>query len=91
MKANLTRVRTLGPAHPDTIRSLCDLGDLYATQGQRESAETLYRQALTNGELALSPQHPLIAIIFSRLIALYTDWLNTIDVATSLHVPAVLQ
>ncbi|MBO0784030.1 MAG: tetratricopeptide repeat protein, partial [Ktedonobacteraceae bacterium] len=47
--------------------------------------------ALTNGELALSPQHPLIAIIFSRLIALYTDWLNTIDVATSSHVPAVLQ
>jgi len=50
--------RTLGAAHPDTLKSVHNLAALYRVQGRYAEAEPLYRRALAGREVALGAAHP---------------------------------
>jgi tetratricopeptide (TPR) repeat protein len=52
------REKVLGPEHPDTARSLNNLGFALEAQGDLSSARLLYERALTINEKVLGPEHP---------------------------------
>ena len=69
--------RVLGPEHPDTIRSVSNLGFLYYTQGRYSEAEPLLKRALAAFERVLGPEHPNTLTILNNLADLYYtqhDW-----------------
>ena len=57
-KGYQTRNRILGPEHPDTAISICNLGDLQSDLGNDVAAEANYRQALAILFLAYGDAHP---------------------------------
>jgi tetratricopeptide (TPR) repeat protein len=65
------RRAVLGEKHPDTARSLNNLGDLYLKQGRYEEAEPLYKQALAIRREALGEQHLDTATSLGNLAVLY--------------------
>jgi tetratricopeptide (TPR) repeat protein len=50
--------KTLGPDHPDTLRSITNLATLYLSRGRLDDAEPLFRRAVTGKENLLGPDHP---------------------------------
>ena len=48
----------LGPAHPETLRTVDNLAILFAQQGKHDEAEPLFRRAIAGYEEALGPAHP---------------------------------
>jgi tetratricopeptide (TPR) repeat protein len=52
------REKNFGPQHPDTLKSVSNLGTLLRAQGDYGGAETLYRRALEGREKNFGPQHP---------------------------------
>ncbi|MEV7174683.1 tetratricopeptide repeat protein, partial [Streptomyces sp. NPDC093224] len=57
----------LGGDHPDTLTSRNNLAVAYETVGQLDRAIPLYERTLTDSERALSPGHPLIALVRANL------------------------
>ena len=49
---------TLGPKHPDTLRSAHNLADLLVKTGNVAEAEALFREALAGFSSVLGPSHP---------------------------------
>eukprot|EP00966_Prymnesium_polylepis_P132077 3054372-Prymnesium_polylepis.1 len=52
----------LGPAHPSTLLSGGDLGNLYMQMGRYTEAEPLLRRALEGNEAALGLAHPSMMV-----------------------------
>jgi hypothetical protein len=50
----------LGPAHPETARSLDGLAFLLSGLGRHDEAEPLYQRALTAMRDSLGDNHPLV-------------------------------
>jgi tetratricopeptide (TPR) repeat protein len=65
------RERTLGPDHPDTLRSVHGLAALYHSRGRYEEAETLSKRAIAGRERTLGPDHPDTLTAVSNLGYLY--------------------
>ena len=51
------RRRSLGPEHPDTLRSQGQLGSVFTAQGRYPEAETLDRDLLENDRRVLGPEN----------------------------------
>jgi tetratricopeptide (TPR) repeat protein/DNA-binding XRE family transcriptional regulator len=65
------REQHLGAEHPDTVRSLNSLANLYRRQGKYESAEPLLVRALSIREQHLEAEHPDTARCLNNLALLY--------------------
>ncbi|KAL1978250.1 hypothetical protein VTN31DRAFT_1109 [Thermomyces dupontii] len=52
------RGKLQGPSHPETLRTINNLGNAVQNQGEYEKAEAMYRRALEGWEKALGPDHP---------------------------------
>ncbi|MGB0086176.1 MAG: tetratricopeptide repeat protein, partial [Rhodomicrobiaceae bacterium] len=63
--------RTLGPDHPETLRSVKNLGDLYQSQGRNDEAERLFKRALEARERVLGPDHLDTLVSVNDLAVLY--------------------
>ena len=61
------REKLLGPDHPDTAKSLNNLGVLYDTMGDYAKAEPLYERSLAIREKTLGPDDPAIATALNNL------------------------
>jgi nephrocystin-3 len=48
----------LGPGHPETLRSINDIGNLLSNNGKYDEAEVLIRRALEGFEQSLGAEHP---------------------------------
>ena len=59
--------KNAGPEHPDTARSLNDLGLCYEAQEQYAEAEPLYKRALAVREKAFGPDHLEVADTLTNL------------------------
>lgn len=57
-RAMMIRRRELGDDHPDTLRSIINMGYLLRRQGRLDDAEPYYREALDGFRLALGDDHP---------------------------------
>jgi len=64
-----TRLRQLGPEHPDTLRSRSDLANAYLRQGGLAEAEALYRETLEIQQRVLGPEHPDTLRVIGNLAA----------------------
>jgi tetratricopeptide (TPR) repeat protein len=62
-----------GPEHPDTAKSLNDLGSLYASTGDFAKAQPLYERALRIDEKIFGPEHANTAECLDNLASLYTS------------------
>ncbi|CAG8884107.1 unnamed protein product, partial [Penicillium egyptiacum] len=49
--------KALGPNHTSTLRTVDNLGVLYASQGKLDEAEQMHIRALAGKERALGPNH----------------------------------
>jgi tetratricopeptide (TPR) repeat protein len=74
----------LGPDHPDTARSLNNLGTLLHAQGDLEGARSLHERALAIREARLSPDHLDIAYSLNNLAEVSRDQ-GDLDRARSLQ------
>ncbi len=63
----------LGPEHPDTAYSLCDLGWHYRLQRRYQEGELFYQHALAIRVKVWGPEHPIIADTLVDLGLLYDD------------------
>ncbi|KAJ5712968.1 uncharacterized protein N7483_010149 [Penicillium malachiteum] len=52
------REKVLGSAHPDTVTSVNQVGNVLLSQGEYEEAEAMYRRALDGYEQGLGREHP---------------------------------
>lgn len=52
------REQTLGPDHPDTVRSLTSLANTCYAAGRYPEALELFQEALARRERTLGPEHP---------------------------------
>jgi tetratricopeptide (TPR) repeat protein len=52
------RRRVLGPEHPDTLKSMTNLGGLLTAEGQLPEAEKLNREAFNISRRVLGPENP---------------------------------
>jgi serine/threonine protein kinase len=69
-----TQRRTLGPANPDTLRSMSNLGAVLIEQGKYDEAEKLHREALAIQRTVLGPDHPdTIQNMSTLAIVLYQE------------------
>jgi len=62
-----------GPKHPDTARSLHDLGTLMWAQGDLAAAHLLLERALEIREKVLGPEHPDTATSRDNLVSVECD------------------
>lgn len=53
------REKNLGPDHPETLKSINNLGTILGDNGHYEEAEPLFRRALEGREIVLGPDHPV--------------------------------
>lgn len=60
----------LGPQHPDTARSLNNLGALLQAQGELAAARPYVERALHILTTRLTPQHPDTLVVRQNLAAL---------------------
>jgi tetratricopeptide (TPR) repeat protein len=60
-----------GSDHPEVVRSLDDLAELYRVQGLYAPAEPLYKRSLAIRDKTLGPDHPDVATNINRLAGLY--------------------
>ncbi len=67
------RQQVLVANHPDTARSLNDLGVLYLTQGKYQQAEPLLQQALAIRQKKLGVEHPDTATSLNNRALLYYE------------------
>ena len=65
--------RLLGPEHPDTLRSVNNLGNLLWNKCTYNEAEALYRRALQGRERVLGPEHPKTLMVANNLGVLLKD------------------
>ena len=63
----------LGPAHPDTLRTIQNLAIVYRYQGRYKEAEQLYERALKGWEEQLGPAHPDTLMTAQNLAVVYRD------------------
>jgi DNA-binding response OmpR family regulator/tetratricopeptide (TPR) repeat protein len=68
-QALANRETLLGPWHPDTATSLCNLGGLLLAQGDLVQAQALCERALAIREKVLGIEHPDTADILNNLLA----------------------
>lgn len=66
-RALAIRENTLGPNHPDTARSLNNLGFLLQGMGDLAGAQPYYERSLAINEQALGPEHPDTATSLNSL------------------------
>jgi tetratricopeptide (TPR) repeat protein len=66
-----THEKVSGAEHPDTARTLNDLGVLYRYRGEYTKAEQCYTRALRIQKQALGPEHLDVAQILNNLGSLY--------------------
>ncbi|CAZ85936.1 unnamed protein product [Tuber melanosporum] len=59
-RALASREKTLGPDHPDTLRSVDSLGAALSNQGKHSEAEIAYRYALASREKTFRLDNPNI-------------------------------
>ena len=69
-RALAIREKALGPDHPDTARSLNNLGYLLQAMGDLPAARPFYERALAIREKALGPHHPDTALSLNNLAVL---------------------
>ncbi|SLM38656.1 nb-arc and tpr domain protein, partial [Lasallia pustulata] len=62
-----------GPEHPLTLRTVDNLGNVYADQGKMAEAEAMYRRALEGYEKAWGPEHTSTLRTVHNLGSLYKD------------------
>ncbi len=70
-KAFSVALRTLGPDHPDTLKSLYNLASLYVSQGRYADAEPLLKRAVAGFERVLGKDNPTTLAAASSLGILY--------------------
>lgn len=63
----------LGDEHPDTLKSIVNMGRLFRSMERLDEAETLLLQAAAGAE-KLPPRHSLRARVAESLIKLYDAW-----------------
>ena len=63
--------KVLRADHPDTARSIYDLGHLYLARGQLDKAETFLREAEKGARAALDPNHEVLAAVLADLSVIY--------------------
>jgi tetratricopeptide (TPR) repeat protein len=68
-----TRRRVLGDEHPDTLKSLSQMGALLNHQGKRNEAMPYYREALDTSRRVLGEDHPGTLAALSHLGSLLID------------------
>ena len=61
----------LGKEHPDTLRSVSNLAELYRAEGRLAEAEPLYKRALEGRERVLGKEHPDTLTSVNNLAELY--------------------
>ena len=62
-----TRVRALGPAHPETAAVRAKLGRIAFERGELDAAESLLRQALADQRPVVPAAHPDVAVSLNAL------------------------
>ena len=62
----------LGPEHPNTLKAIFNLGQLYVRQGRFSAAEPLYADVLTTRRRQLGDEHPDTLAMMSHLGVLYS-------------------
>jgi hypothetical protein len=63
----------LGPEHPLTSETLCDLAVLRRDEGKPGDAEPILKRALAIQETTLGPEHPIVAETLDHLAVLNTS------------------
>jgi tetratricopeptide (TPR) repeat protein len=76
-----TRRRVLGAEHPDTLKSVSQLGILLNDQGKRDEALPYYREALDASRRVLGDDHPDTLSAISNMSALLLDMGKTDEAA----------
>jgi len=61
----------LGPDHPEVVRSLDDLAEVYLDQGRYDLAEPLYKRTLADAEKAYGSYHSEVAARLRKLAGMY--------------------
>ena len=64
---------SLGERHPNVLKSLNNLGNLYSDRGDYARAEQMYERALRLHEQVLGDGHPAVAASLNNLAILYSD------------------
>ncbi|RPA92392.1 hypothetical protein L873DRAFT_1794296 [Choiromyces venosus 120613-1] len=63
--------KVLGPDHPTTFTSVCNLAGVLEGQGKYDESEKIWRRVLEAREKALGPEHNEVYKILQRLAGLY--------------------
>jgi tetratricopeptide (TPR) repeat protein len=63
--------KSVGPDHPDVVKSLNGLASIYYAQGRYAEAEPLYIRSLAIREKAFGPDHRQLAVALNGLSGLY--------------------
>ena len=61
------RKRILGPDHPTTLTTACNLARLLLGNGELTEAESLLRESITGYENAYGPDHPHTLLTVDQL------------------------
>jgi tetratricopeptide repeat protein len=88
MQVMETRMRVLGPKHPDTLSSMQNLARIYLSQGQWSGAEKLFVQVMQTGKTVLGPEHPDTLTSMANLASTYLRqgrWTEAEKLETQLH------
>jgi tetratricopeptide (TPR) repeat protein len=72
--------KTFGPDHPNVVKSVNNLAELYRVQGDYAGAEPLLKRALKRHEQALGETHPDVATVLDNMAALYNS-MGKLDLA----------
>jgi non-specific serine/threonine protein kinase/serine/threonine-protein kinase len=63
--------RVLGPEHPDTLKSMGNLANVYTYEGKDAQAEELFNQTLEIQKRVLGPEHPDTLRTMANLAGVY--------------------
>ena len=70
----MERRRTLGPDHPDTLRSSTGLANSFYAAGYYDEALALFRDTLERRSSALGPEHPIPCAAGAAWVTAATPW-----------------
>ena len=66
-RALSTQLELFGEQHPETARTLANIGSVLSSRGEHVEAEAMLRRALASFEAVLGDEHPLVAIVVGNL------------------------